>query len=56
VSDRLQSGRRYDAARAPVVDLFEGQPDELTARVRPHGFDLALQSTANGHFLYGGSR
>jgi hypothetical protein len=53
VSDLLQSGRRYYAARAPVV---EWQPDELTARVRPHGFDLALQSTANGHFLYGGSR
>jgi len=29
------------------------QPDELTARVAPLGFDLQLRTTANGEFLYG---
>ncbi|HZT83985.1 MAG TPA: class I SAM-dependent methyltransferase [Gaiellaceae bacterium] len=29
-------------------------PDELARRVRPLGFGLDLQDTANGHFLYGG--
>jgi demethylmenaquinone methyltransferase/2-methoxy-6-polyprenyl-1,4-benzoquinol methylase len=28
-------------------------PDELAERVRPLGFELDLQDTANGHFLYG---
>jgi SAM-dependent methyltransferase len=31
-------------------------PGELTERVRRIGFELALQDTANGHFLYGGGR
>jgi demethylmenaquinone methyltransferase/2-methoxy-6-polyprenyl-1,4-benzoquinol methylase len=31
-------------------------PDELAVRVRPLGFELALHATANGHFLYGGTR
>jgi SAM-dependent methyltransferase len=30
------------------------RPDELAERVRPLGFALDLQDTANGHFLYGG--
>jgi SAM-dependent methyltransferase len=30
------------------------EPDELAERVDPLGFELALQDTANGHFLYGG--
>jgi SAM-dependent methyltransferase len=30
------------------------RPDELAERVRPLGFELDLQDTANGHFLYGG--
>jgi SAM-dependent methyltransferase len=30
------------------------RPDELAERVRPFGFELDLQDTANGHFLYGG--
>jgi demethylmenaquinone methyltransferase/2-methoxy-6-polyprenyl-1,4-benzoquinol methylase len=30
------------------------RPDELAERVRPLGFELHLQDTANGHFLYGG--
>ena len=29
------------------------QPDELAERVRPLGFELDLQDTANNHFLYG---
>ena len=29
-------------------------PDELADRARPLGFELDLQDTANGHFLYGG--
>jgi len=29
-------------------------PEELTARVRPLGFELELGDTANGHFLVGG--
>jgi SAM-dependent methyltransferase len=29
-------------------------PEELAERVRPLGFELDLQDTANGHFLYGG--
>ena len=31
-------------------------PDELAARVQPLGFELDLHVTANGNFLYGGSR
>ena len=31
-------------------------PDELAERVKPLGFELDLHVTANGHFLYGGSR
>ncbi|HET7568299.1 MAG TPA: class I SAM-dependent methyltransferase [Gaiellaceae bacterium] len=31
------------------------EPDALAARVRPLGFELALATTANGHFLVGGS-
>jgi SAM-dependent methyltransferase len=30
------------------------RPGELAERVRPLGFELDLQDTANGHFLYGG--
>jgi len=30
------------------------RPDELVERVRPLGFELDLQDTANQHFLYGG--
>ena len=30
------------------------RPQELTDRVRQLGFELDLQETANGHFLYGG--
>jgi SAM-dependent methyltransferase len=30
------------------------EPEELTERVRPLGFELDLHDTANGHFLYGG--
>jgi hypothetical protein len=29
-------------------------PEELAQRVRPLGFDLDLDETANGHFLVGG--
>jgi SAM-dependent methyltransferase len=32
------------------------EPGALAARVGPLGFDLDLRTTANGHFLYGGSR
>jgi SAM-dependent methyltransferase len=31
-------------------------PEELAERVRPLGFELELQDTANGHFLVGGGR
>ena len=30
------------------------RPDELAERVRPLGFELDLEVTANGHFVYGG--
>ncbi|MGH2936369.1 MAG: class I SAM-dependent methyltransferase [Gaiellaceae bacterium] len=30
--------------------------DELTARVRPLGFELDLRTSTHGHFLYGGGR
>ena len=30
------------------------RPDELAERVRPLGFELDLQDTAYGHFVYGG--
>jgi demethylmenaquinone methyltransferase/2-methoxy-6-polyprenyl-1,4-benzoquinol methylase len=31
-------------------------PEDLAERVRPLGFELELQDTANGHFLVGGGR
>jgi len=46
----VADGREFDIVKR------HWEPEELEERVRPLGFDLDLRSTANGHFLYGGSR
>ena len=46
----VADGREFDIVKR------HWEPEELEERVRPLGFDLDLRGTANGHFLYGGSR
>lgn len=45
---RLADGREFEIVKR------RWPPDELAARLRGLGFDLALRDTANGHFLFGG--
>jgi SAM-dependent methyltransferase len=46
----VADGREFDIVKR------HWEPDELTDRVRPLGFELGLHRTRNGHFLYGGGR
>jgi SAM-dependent methyltransferase len=48
--------RQLSDGRAFAIVKRYWNPGELAARVRRLGFELDLQNTANGHFLYGGGR
>ena len=50
----LQRRQLADGREFTIVKRF-WRPDELAARVRPLGFELDLQLSASGLFLYGGT-
>lgn len=50
--DERQVRQLADGREFRIVKRF-WQPDQLTGRVRPLGFELDLRLTAHGNFLYG---